>query len=740
MCSVIELACGRKSAAWLLDMDKTATQDTTSDLPGDKEDATSASKVTSAAPKIRKFSRAELFRLGRTVGDKLDAKILDLFEHSDWTHYNLDIVDDANYGPQSLTYGSLASFGRKHSELGQYQQPSEQAYHSISFAGRSQVKLPHRFMPSDQTSHHSRGLMRQFSNSNNSNVTNVLTRMTSSPSIDYNIGGLKSNKVNAQQTQPMSLGLSGKLAGGGFQRMNGTLDNNQQTKSSARLYGSLRRDNSRQLDSDSEPLSLPYNLVNDNTNGYSSLHHRFDFAKNELSSQKALDEIGSSPVQRITATLSDKRAEERAINNAVNNEDDEDDFDVTSLMSITVLSDIRTIRPNAPKFSESKLTRQLSTGAPRLSKMRSQDGYVPARMSARSRTSLDLSYQRRATGRNAYSNQNSHHASNYADENYNYEPAEYQSLDMPLDYHQADDRLRCIPAQYHHSHGHNVDPRLQMAPHPLEPYWTPSISSNPTKAKPKPTGFKTKTPSPQDSEAARIIENFKAQVKARAKAQLDEIESKKASIKDGTSELKLSEQSAGKVSADKQSHAGTDGKGSQQEADASVTEKSKSIAEQQLTNERASEDKFKREPTLDEISKAKETTASRSISKPTTSTVAGVLSAVDPKVSGESQESQPTTTTTNSRRVSNIPRLISLQKAKVVTSEASVRSSTVQVTRQANDPAAYATSTSGAQQVLSSKVTSASASVSASSTGKRLLTPGSSGNSMPKSTLKNVTK
>lgn len=713
---------------WSLEMDKSVARHTESS----KCDKTGATMV-------RKFSRAELFRIGKTVGTTLDAKILDSFEHADWTHYDLDLVDETN-GPQSLPLRSLASFGRKHSEFGQH---NEQLFHAAMSLGRpmTQVKLPYRLSNNEMHSIGGAFLARgqatrptSHNSGSNSSVTNVLTRMTSSPSIDYNIGGLKSPaKVSPSSAQ--SLGFAGKMPERGFQRHgpNGSFTD-QQTKLS-RLYGPLRRDHSRQLDSESEPLSLPYDLVNGINNGYSSLH-KFDtsLSKDELSTQRVSDGIGSSPVQRITAKVSERRADERDNNTNISSDnvdganDDDDDFDVTKLMSITVLSDIRTIRPNAFKFSEPKLTRQSSTGAPRLSKMRSQDGYMPTRMSSRSRTSLDLSYQRRASFRDTYSSRNINRPGSYADEDFEYEPVEYQSLDMSANYHQMSDRPRRVPAQYQNVHlqtsssNHSVDLRSEMAPLSLEQTWTPTMANAPRVREEVSSRFSslktttTKTCTPQDSEAARIIENFKAQVRARAKAQLDDTSSRNGAIRDKSnnvaSEDKPSDQQSN-IGLEKSPRSGSQGavcktdrkcqvESHESVVDASHQANNEAVVLKEISNEKVSNS--------GEISKAEQQLDESVI------TVIGT-SGKENKNPHDNVESKSTHTTTTKCRASNIPRLISLQRTKFASESSG--GGTDQVTEQANSGATtdstLKSSALGVQQMQPGKAT-----LSTTSAGKRL--------------------
>lgn len=600
-----------------------------------------------------KYTRSKLFEIGRSLSDVLDTETWDFFEHTE-----LDLIDSgadmdsgACDGPASLTYSSqqYANFGRKHSD--HYQQGD--IYHA------NKPFRCERELPLTQSNH--RPYLSRPMRSGANFATNCLTRMTSSPSIDYNIGSVRA----VPATNPPAAGIAhtnlnrfrrSETTHAPYPTADAALSSKMSRfEQSSRMYSSLRRDSD-------EPMSLPYGLLNDNI-------HNARFAPNKSNTRLLMnDELGSSPVKRITAKQQDyhsltdeKRGEDADGADANDNNDeadqDDDDFDVTNLMSITVLSDIRTIsRPSMPaKYSNQSFDSKpgvrpiASPLSGKLTRMRSQEGAdrrmgPSMRMPSRSKTSLDISYQRRtAISRDAYSNSNSgsnhHHG-------YGYEVAEYQSLDMigAGDYHRSghDRPSRMAPYSHrHHLHGTHsgTDTGPQVAPGSLEPisrlHWTSPPATGTSSINKLTTGQVSIAPSAvakaesKDSEAAKIIETFKAQVKARAQAQT--INSAGAKPTDTKRECMAPLPDTNKISerSDKESDEQMNASGSE------ALESNKRIA----------------------ADRPKDLPAGPSKTKESTSTAEEKGS-----MSDDRQSSSPVTP---GRRISsNIPRLIALQKQK----------------------------------------------------------------------------
>lgn len=133
-----------------------------------------------------------------------------------------------------------------------------------------------------------------------------------------------------------------------------------------RLFGALKRDSIRthsRRKSD-EPTSMPFAL--------SACESKLNMAKWAAgctnSHLVARCDQSSSPIFRINSS-------ERLANTRASSADGEDDFDITSLLSITVLSDIKTIRPNENLVERNNLKQQMTKNLRVLSRARTSTDF-----------------------------------------------------------------------------------------------------------------------------------------------------------------------------------------------------------------------------------------------------------------------------------------------------------------------------------------------------------------------------
>lgn len=229
------------------------------------------------------------------------------------------------------------------------------------------------------------------------------------------------------------------------------------------LFGALRREGGRR--NSEEPMSLPH-----------SVNYGFSPGTEESAGWQSALANEETPVKRISAPESgDGDADGRT-------DVEEDFFDITSLLSITVLSDIKTIRQEPQNFA-----RHPSSLTPKSASQRSARSHeCGTKMPARSRTALDFKYnanghsqvERHKFGHEASGQVGGSHASS----NYDYHPVSaYDS--MP----------------YHWMHTTS------------NPYANQEMA-------PEMTLKKSAERKPVDESTASVIEAFKAQVLARAKA------------------------------------------------------------------------------------------------------------------------------------------------------------------------------------------------------------------------------
>lgn len=313
----------------------------------------------------KKYDREELFRLGKSLqtDDKPLIEDLDRLRDADWTKYDLDLlekrVDNDEFKFSSIK--PISNFGRQRSELGRD--------HSCLIDQRSYFE-------------ELRGNPLNYKH-------NRISRMTSSPTIKYNA----KNRLNDLPCESISNQVKAKyvklietLSGPSHTRADPaqrsslarttSLNHERSIERPTHLFGSLRRDLPKQSRNFSEePLSLPY--IPPNVHEYSNTSSR-----NPTTSNKVPHGDLSAPIKRIGS--SNNRGSERTV------DAEDDDFDISSLLSITVLSDIKTIRQDAQSCGRAGYAGGFAKSNPRA---RNQEN--PMRPLFRARTATEFTYESR---------------------------------------------------------------------------------------------------------------------------------------------------------------------------------------------------------------------------------------------------------------------------------------------------------------------------------------------------------
>lgn len=366
-------------------------------------------------------------------------EILERFERYDWTQYHLDVIDRAesnrldfessnlNNNYKRLNRRTVSDFSRltrmPSSTSMKHNRPVAQASGFSSEGLSSQVVAKYA------------SLIETMSNSNRTGVTRTSShnsRLTSEP-----------------QRQPPA-------------------------ERPTRLFGPLRREDGRR--NSAEPSSLPYSINNNVPRDVQPAKYWTRPANDIM-----MDE---TPVKRIVApekpfTLNHEKSK--------STNDDEDDFDITNLLSITVLSDIKTIRQDLASIGRqsSNLSRPTAQRGARV-------GDVSAKMPARSRTSLEFEYN---------------HRRNQAD--YEYRRTNRRTFHQTNNYHQSLDEPESLPYGWGAMDGPDSYQAPQERAYPAPTATTANVVQ--------------KKDQPIDEKVSQIIESFKAEVKARARAPLKDV-------------------------------------------------------------------------------------------------------------------------------------------------------------------------------------------------------------------------
>lgn len=366
-----------------------------------------------------KYEREQLFKLAKLVPfERSFIEELERFESGDWpTEEQTEQTEQTEHFPKSIS-----KLGRQHSELA-----------STSASTK------------DCSSQRNLENCRQGRESNSR-----LARMTSSPSIKYNNG----NNLNQPKGDLISSQVWAKyerlLQVSGERKTNRWQELRDPPERPTRLFGPLRRER-KQSD---EPLSLPY-----------------------------ISYDSRGPIKRISSgfyTRQDKSQNENepSEDSVANQNGKEDEFDISSLLSITVLSDIKAIRHNEP-VSSRKLN--LVNNSSRSSEMGIMRGIT------RARTSTDFTRD----GRQAFN----HKQQRQYENNNRFFPDQFSSL---VD--SKSGRVGQFGSSSSFSQQNSFYDCREVAP------------SSPPKRE------LHKMP---DESTAKIIETFKAQVRARAAQQVE---------------------------------------------------------------------------------------------------------------------------------------------------------------------------------------------------------------------------
>lgn len=426
----------------------------------------------------RRYTRDQLFSLAKSM--KIESKNLltglEKFENPDRSKYELDVLDKDAEEYENKAYSSMRSFsnyGRQNSEFGHE-----------SFTSLSDHRQQNREVRRSVSSH----------------KTQRLSRMTSSPSIKYNnnniipSGDFHNDNISSQVKAKYAKLIETFSGSDSHSTLNyrsarpsvsKTMSNNSFSGSNNKLaerptslFGPLRREMPPKYNEkrySDESMSLPYMPTNTHDN-YATCSN-----SGKKGFGKVLDDSVPPPIKRIGAL---NKTSSDSVEGA---KIEDDDFDITSLLSITVLSDIKTIRhENSYRHVNSS----------------SKDYESPIRPLTRAKTATDFTYQNRQ----------------------NYAGNSTQSRNF----------------QEHSSQGDSYRfPRSEVDSHT----WSHKQNSFETREMAHSSHVNldiSKGSKPLDESTAQIIETFKAQVKARATAK--EVEAK-AIVTSSTGSQSSSDQS-----------------------------------------------------------------------------------------------------------------------------------------------------------------------------------------------------
>lgn len=385
----------------------------------------------------KRYARDELFKLGQSIQVDNRQLIEDLnrFKEFDWSKYNLDLIEKQKDDDEANPTNFMSNFGRQKSELGHEYSSLIDSRSYVGDARGNSINYKH----------------------------NRISRMISSPTIKYN----NKNRFNdtpyesiSSQVKEKYVKLIETLSGPSQNRSSEpiqrqplsrtvSMSNERSVERPTQLFGSLRKEIPRQSRNYFDgPTSLPYITTNEH-----------EQKKSALGTRVLRDDSSSLMQQRIKSP--DNRETERKT------EAEDDDFDITSLLSITVLSDIKTIRQDSQGYTRTGFPSGYVKTNPRV---RNQETLI--RPLVRARTATEFTYSSRHNLQERQQNYfGSSTTSNLSQTNGSYSWYAQQDLTAR--------RERSLEAQL---------------------------------------ANEVKSAKPVDESAARIIETFKTQVKARATA------------------------------------------------------------------------------------------------------------------------------------------------------------------------------------------------------------------------------
>lgn len=420
--------------------------------------------------KTKRYKRDDLFKLAKSMPfDFSFHEELKRYETKRWPDERIQETnsrESEKVGKFHLMR-SMSNLGRQYSELGQDYCSLNESNKIVYDSRRPLIALA----------------------SNNTNISSnnkrQLARMTSSPSMKYN-GSNQGDSISSQVwakynklievSSETNRSLNNKQASDNNNSSWQT--NERQIERPTRLFGPLRREPKPISRNSDEPLSLPYNL-NQSINGSddnrrSSLKNNPNqFVKEELSS--------SSPIKRISSS-----AIKQSLDDGGGIKGEDDDFDITSLLSITVLSDIKAIRHNEPNQASVYNRKTVSNyNHQTLAKGRQVTTEIPPLMRpiTRAKTSTDFTSRDSRQGYAAKQQRIYYENNRYND---------YRGNDFGS--------MSGINQQYNLNQQNNYYDNREMA-----------LSSQ--------RYLSLQNTKPIDESKAQIIETFKAQIKARAKTE-----------------------------------------------------------------------------------------------------------------------------------------------------------------------------------------------------------------------------
>lgn len=452
----------------------------------------------STAATSKRYTRSELFELAESMNDEnIDREQLNKFKETKLI-YNLNLVEYPvdeveNFGLRPKLYRTLSNqqgFGRTLSNLQKIPERISRMTSSPSLkynrnhkAGASDVE---RMMMQKG------GTGDPISSQARAKYAELIDNYTSSPSSSSSLMG--SQTSNSRQLVSRSTSLNVWHTDYAARR---------HAERPSNLFGSLKQDvnfSRHDLRDSEEPLSLPYVLTNNSSGKKSS---------------SLMKDSSHSPIKRNGSSGNPPSADTTSAGNQ-DNEIEDDDFDLDSMINITVLSDIKTIRQDFHSHQQqqqhSSLPQQnmnrhrLAGTKHRDYNKQSQDQRsIDVRpLLTRSRTATEFTYRGRYQQPSQLSPANHRLTARVGTLDRNspaskssYQPACYDSIPCTYSWQYNDRRPGGSSGLSHESKPQQLTRQASEG------------SSLTLKSK-------NQSASPQEEKAAKIIETFKAQVLARA--------------------------------------------------------------------------------------------------------------------------------------------------------------------------------------------------------------------------------
>lgn len=448
----------------------------------------------------RRYTRGELFELGKLVykDDSVKLDELEKFEKADWEQYNnnFDKTNEEDNRSGNFNFSppvrSITNLGRQFSGL-------EHEFSSLNDY-RSNLKLSktnNSMAPNQQSTRYrisrmsSNPTIKYRAQPTDQEYIPIQTRTKYARLIEsFNNNG-KSIKIKQQQQQQLNKLTDNVTTRSNNEFCSATGQQERRVERPNYLFGPLRKEMPRVQSRrhSGECSSLPYtNLRHQtfNSNGKSNNINSKPSSTNSTNTTKCLiDDNSSSPITKIGAQPEALTEENGDLQRKVEDPAEEDDFDITSLLSITILSDIKTMKQEQlHQVNNNNSYKQLNNN---YNKNKPRNHHEPIiRPLTRARTSTDFTYSDRRRSRIAEEN---HH--NYAIATSNYYPSS------------ESESLTSSNVQYNwlfHNQQQNFYENRVVVPEQDKQQCIDATE-------------------PVDKKVLDIIETFKAQVKARSKEQ-----------------------------------------------------------------------------------------------------------------------------------------------------------------------------------------------------------------------------